>query len=405
MKILVVDDEAFSRNVLSAMLRRCGYTVYEAPDGEVAWNVLHDEDIRLVVSDWVMPNLSGIELCRRVRSAGFDHYVYVILCTSKGEIADYIAGMDAGADDFMLKPISSEELRVRVRAGERVLHLERRLADKNRELEDTHTALQGAYERIKNDVKAAAWIQHNLLPPPNVRAQGVACNWCFRPSSYMSGDILNFFAIDDRHVGFYLLDVSGHGVPAALHSVALSLVLTPDSAHNSPLKKYDADCGEFTVVRPSEVISELNQRFQARDDKYFTMSYGVLDSRSSLLRVAQAGNPNPVLIHPGGHVRTLSSGGMPVGLWPDMDFDSVEVPFTRGDRLVLYSDGISECANENHEEFGDARLLEYLSSTADRPLREMLNGLERELESWHGCADFEDDVSLLALESIGEEIS
>jgi sigma-B regulation protein RsbU (phosphoserine phosphatase) len=387
------------------MLRRCGCTVFEAPDGEIAWHVLRSEDIRLVVSDWIMPNLSGIDLCRRIRTADFGHYIYVILCTSKGEIADYIAGMDAGADDFMVKPISSEELRVRVRAGERVLHLERRLADKNRELENANAALQSAYERIENDIKAAAWVQHNLLPPPDFKAQGVACSWCFRPSSYMSGDIFNFFAVDERHVGFYLLDVSGHGVPAALRSVALSLVLTPDGAHNSPLKRYDADCGGVNVVRPSEVISELNERFQAKDDKYFTMSYGVFDSRTSLLHLAQAGNPNPVLIRQGREVKTLSSGGMPVGLWPDIDFDSVEIPFTRGDRLVLYSDGISECANANREEFGDARLLDYLSTTTDLPLGDMLNGLERELERWHGSAEFEDDVSLLALELIGEDIS
>ena len=215
----------------------------------------------------------------------------------------------------------------------------------------------------------------------------------------MSGDIFNFFSLDEHHVGFYLLDVAGHGVPAAMRSVALSLVLTPDGAHNSPLKKFDA------IVRPNEVISELNRRFQAKDDQYFAMSYGVLDSKSSVLRLAQAGNPNPVLIQPGGQVKTLSNGGMPIGLCPEMDFDFVEVPVAVGDRLLLYSDGISECANSQHEEFGDARLLEYLSKSAHHPLDDVLNGLERELERWHGSSDFDDDVSLLALELIGEEIS
>lgn len=405
MKILVVDDETTSRSVVSALLRKFGYTVLEAANGEIAWGLLQTVDIRLVVSDWMMPEVSGIDLCKRIRSAGFDHYVYVILCTSKGERADYLEGMDAGADDFMVKPIVSEELRVRVHAGERVLHLERTLADKNLELQTANVALKSAYERIETDVRAAAWMQQNLLPARELQTQGISCNWCFRPSSYLSGDIFNFFPVDDRHVGFYLLDVSGHGVPAAMRSVALSLVLTPDGAHDTPVKRYDAGCGEFNVVYPGDVISELNKRFQTKDDKYFTMSYGVLDSSSCVLHLAQAGNPNPVLIERGGHVKTLSNGGMPVGLWPEMEFDSVEVPFTRGSRLILYSDGVSECANANHEEFGDARLLAYLSSTADRPLDEVLNGLERELESWHGSAEFEDDVSLLALELIGEEIS
>jgi len=404
MKILVVDDEALSRNIASTLLRKGGYTVFEAADGEIAWQTMCDHDIRLLVSDWVMPNLSGLELCRRIRAACFEHYIYVILCTSKGEKADYIEGMNAGADDLMVKPITADELSVRIRAGERVLELERTLADQNRKLEHANSSLQGAYERIENDVKAAAWVQQNLLPEPDLETQGVACNWRFRPSSYMSGDIFNFFPLDERHVGFYLLDVSGHGVPAAMRSVALSVALTPDGAHNSPLKRYDAACGDIVVVRPSDVISELNERFQTRDDKHFTMSYGVLDPHRRVLRLAQAGNPNPVLIRRGGRVTTLSNGGMPVGLWPEIDFDSVEVPFELGDRLVLYSDGISECANSQNEEFGDARMLAYLSNACNSSLESMLKGLERELERWHGSVDFEDDVSVLALELVREEI-
>jgi phosphoserine phosphatase RsbU/P len=403
MKILVVDDDPVSLAFASSLLRGCGYEVLEAHDGEAAWRLLQTQEIRLVVSDWMMPNLTGTGLCRRIRSAGFSHYVYVILCTSKGEKADLIEGMDSGADDFMVKPISMEEIRVRVRAGERVLTLERTLAEKHRELETANGALQTAYRRMEDDLRAAAWVQQNLLPPPTINALGVACRWCFRPSSYMSGDIFDFFAVDERYVGFYLLDVAGHGIPAAMRSVALSLVLTPDSVHGGPLRRYDAAGGIFEVVEPRDVISELNRRFQAKDDKYFTMSYGVLDSVSSVLRLAQAGNPNPVLIESGGSVRSLSTGGMPVGLFPDMDFDCIEVPLQRGDRLVMYSDGLSECANTDAEEFGDTRFLEYLTRTATEPLGSVLSGLERGLESWHGSPHFEDDVSLLALELIGEE--
>src|SRR4029453_13608998 len=126
------------------------------------------------------------------RGASLDRYVYVILCTSKGEKADLIQGMDAGADDFLVKPISPEELRVRVRAGERVLELERRLADRNRELEHANGQLTEACQRIEEDISAAKGIQESLLPLPELRTLGVACNWCLRPSNYMSGDIFNF---------------------------------------------------------------------------------------------------------------------------------------------------------------------------------------------------------------------
>src|ERR1700761_7109317 len=129
-RILLVDDAPVGRLLSATFLRRCGYEVLEASDGQQALEILSREQISLVISDWVMPNVSGIELCRRIRATVSDHYTYLILCTSKGEKADLIEGMDAGADDFLVKPISQEELRVRIRAGERVLHLEHGLAER-----------------------------------------------------------------------------------------------------------------------------------------------------------------------------------------------------------------------------------------------------------------------------------
>ena len=185
-------------------------------------------------------------------------------------------------------------------AGERILQLEERLADRNTELALSNVQLESAYGRIEADIRAAAWAQENLLPRPGLNALGVACNWRYRPSSYMAGDIFNFFALDERHVGFYLLDVSGHGVPAAMFSVALSMLLNPDATDGSPLKRYDRAAGRFELAEPREVMAELNRRFQSKDDRYFTMTYGLLDSETSLLRLAQAGNPNPLLIDPEG---------------------------------------------------------------------------------------------------------
>ena len=133
------------------------------------------------------------------------------------------------------------------------------------------------------------------------------------------------------------------------------------------------------------------------------MSYGLLDAQRSLLRLAQAGNPNPLLIQTEGGVRSLTSGGMPVGLWPDIDIDYIEIPFAPGDRLVLYSDGITECTNDDGEEFGDERLVQYLAASAQGSLDMMLHGLERRLEHWRGSTGFRDDISLLAVELIGQE--
>jgi len=404
MKILLVDDDPIACSILSMLLVSQGHEVIEATDGLLAWELVQQggqDGINFVLSDWMMPNLAGVDLCRKIRAANLDRYVYVILCTSRGEKSDLIEGMDAGADDFLVKPISPEELRVKVRAGERVLSLQQGLADKNRELAQTNTQLQSAHRLVQDDLKAAAWMQQRLLPQPAQRAHGLECAWRLQPCGYIAGDIFNIFALDDREMGFYLLDVCGHGVPAAMLSVTLSMMLTPEATHGSPLKRFNQETGRSEVLSPSEAVRELNRRFQSKDDRYFTMIYGLFDTESSTLRIAQAGHPGPILLHPGEPAGILGEGGMPVGLWPKMELDCFTIPVVKGDRLILYSDGVTECASPDGEAFGERRLLAYLDLCAASPhddLHSLLDELLQQLRQWHGADEFEDDISLLAIE-------
>jgi sigma-B regulation protein RsbU (phosphoserine phosphatase) len=398
MKILLVDDDSVARGILSCLLQQQGHEVVETTDGQLAWELVKRGDISFIVSDWLMPNLAGVDLCRKIRAAGFDRYIYVILCTSKGARSDLIEGMDAGADDFLVKPISPEELRVKVRAGERVLSLQQGLADKNRELARINSSLETAHQLLEKDLQAAAWMQRRLLPSPAVLAHGLRCEWRLQPSGYVAGDTFNLFAIDENQVAFYLLDVSGHGVPAAMLSVTLSMMLTPDETAGNPLKRYNRDSATFELLSPEEAIRVLNQRFTSQDDRYFTMIYGLFDSRRSTLSLAQAGHPSPILISKAGEMKVLGTGGMPVGLWPDIEFDCFQISADHGDRLLLYSDGVTECTNIQGEAFGERRLLSYLERRAAQPLDELLGGLLTEIKEWHAIPDFADDVSLLAIE-------
>lgn len=401
MKILLVDDDSVTRRVLCALLRNQGHEVMEAPDGERGWQLVQETDISFVVSDWMMPGLAGVDLCRRIRAAGLNRYIYVILCTSRGEKSDLIEGMDAGADDFLVKPVQADELRVKVRAGERVLRLQQGLAEKNQELARINSQLHSSHKLIEDDLKAAAWMQQTLLPSPALKANGLRCHWRFEPSGYVAGDIFNFFEMDDGQVGFYLLDVSGHGVPAAMLSVTLSMVLTPDMTRGSPLKRLNPQTQQPEVLRPDAVIRDLNVRFQSKDERYFTMIYGLIDPASATLRIAQAGHPGPILIPNHGPLRTLGTGGMPVGLWKEIDFDCFELRISPGDRLLLYSDGVTECLNTGGEAFGENRLLDYLSPRALQPMDELLGGILKELGNWRAHPDSADDISLLAIDIAG----
>jgi len=374
-----------------------GHEVLEAADGELAWRMVVEGKVSFVVLDWLMPNLAGVDLCRRIRAAELDWYVYVILCTSKGAKSDLIEGMDAGADDFLVKPISAEELRVKVRAGERVLSLQQGLTEKNRELARINEQLKSAHERVEDDLKAAAWMQQKLLPHPAHEAHGIRCEWRLKPSGYIAGDIFNVFPLSEHETGFYLLDVCGHGVPAAMLSVTLSMMLTPDATHGSPLKRHDRATGLSSVLSPEEAVRELNERFQFRDDRYFTMIYGILDTCTSTLRVAQAGHPGPALIRKGKVPEIVGTGGMPVGLWSEIEFDCFDLVLGQGDRLLLYSDGVTEGVNAQGDIFGENRLLACIEKAASGSLGGLLDGLLDQVGNWSGGV-FADDISLLAIE-------
>ena len=404
MRVLLVDDDPVARTLSSYLLRNSGHDVAEASDGSEALEILAKERIPFVISDWLMPNVTGLELCRQIRQDAKDHYTYIILCTSKGDKKDFIEGMEAGADDFLVKPFSKEELRVRVRAGERVVNLEQGLALQNRELTALNAKLLDAHSQIEADLQAAAWMQASLLPSTSSKTPGINSEWRFRPSRYVAGDTLNIFPIDQDHIAFYLLDVSGHGVPAAMLSVTLSMLLTPENTSGSPLKRFDSATQTYLPASPEEAVSELNRRFQSRDDQYFTMIYGLLDTNNLMLRFSQAGHPNPLLIQNGCRLQALGEGGAPVGILPRAEYDSIQIQLHLGDRLVLYSDGVTECTNPAGDLFGEQRLQDYLALAGRKPLDEMLGGLENEMEVWHGKREFDDDISLLALEVTNREV-
>jgi two-component system cell cycle response regulator len=149
-RILVADDDLTTRLVLTGLLRKWGHEVVAAVDGTQAWETMQGVDApTLAILDWMMPGLSGVEVCGRVRSLPSDQPPYLIILTSKGEKADIVAGLDAGADDYLAKPFDPGELRARVNVGQRMIDLEARLLEARDALahEATHDPLTGAFNR------------------------------------------------------------------------------------------------------------------------------------------------------------------------------------------------------------------------------------------------------------------
>lgn len=392
MRILVADDVAVNRLLLSRTLQRWGHSVVSVADGSEAWEALQKEQFSFVISDWIMPRMSGIDLCRQIRAAGFSSYVYVILLTSLGHSNEIVEGLEAGADDFIHKPFNEDELRARVQAGERVVALERGLLE-------SHAQLKQAYATLQEDLLAASQMQRELLPLPNIAVPGLHCAWFFCPHTFVAGDAFNVHRLDEQHIGFYTIDVAGHGVAAAMQSVTLSRVLSPLPGQDSLLKLTIPEPPHYLLYPPEIVVRNLNERFQSDTDtmRYFTMVYGILDLVRNRVRLTQAGHPAP-LHQRGQTVTPIGLGGYPIGILPGASYESHEFDFLPGDRLVLYSDGVTECENLRGVEYSVERLATVLREKRRVPLWTAINDIECDLRQWRGSETFDDDVTLFAIE-------
>lgn len=408
MRILIADDSKLIQTLLVTLLKKWGHEVIIAQSGEQAWEILQREPVQFLISDWMMPGMDGPTLCRKIRAAKFPGYVYTILLTAIATKESIIEGMEAGADDYLAKPFNSEELRVRILAGVRLLQLESELKEKNQKLDD-------AYKIIERDLKGAGEMQRNLLPAPSVRFDNAYFEWLFLPATFVAGDIFNYFRVlDDQHVAFYHLDVSGHGVPSAMLSVTLSKVISAEMGVNNPLqvatptpalpfkdRRQNRGHDKATLASPDVAVANLNKTFQnnSHNDLYFTMVYGTLNLATGELQFCQAGHPSPIFLPKDGDATSVGTGGFPVGMFPDLTFESCTLHLQSGDRFFLYSDGITECLSEDGQEiFGEARLREWIEAHRHLPLSELKNALKQKLLEWRGKAEFEDDISFLALE-------
>jgi sigma-B regulation protein RsbU (phosphoserine phosphatase) len=387
-KVLVADDTALWRRALSDALAQWGYEAVCVEDGERAWQAIReDPGIAVLVTDWVMPGASGPELCRRVRALGRTRYLPIILLTSRGERDDLAQALEAGADAFVRKPFHPPELLAQLHVAERILSLEQRL---EREIE----RVTGAMTRIEADLANAAEIVRRLLPERPPALPGLRLGWHHRACAHLGGDLFDVFRLGPDHAGLYVLDVSGHGTAAALHSVGLSRALCAAPEGDGVLLR------RGRPVAPERVAAELDRRFPLLEQsgQFLTLFYGVLDLRSLRLDYVRAGHPGPVHVRAGAARFLDEGGGVPIGLGRRARWRGEQLALERGDLLLLFSDGAYETQDARGEEFGLERLTRAAGELAPLGAERGVEALRRRLDEFRGPAAARDDVTLLGLE-------
>ena len=321
--LLIVDDEKLVRIVMKRRLAKLNLCVLEAQNGKEALEILQQESVDLIVSDWMMPELDGLGLCKAVKGNVQFQSIHLILMTALVQPEQLAEGLNCGADDFLLKSSSDQEILARISAGLRARQL--RL-----DLEESYRVISEKQEELDAELNSASEFVRTLLPVQGEVFPGIQLGWEFLPSSQLGGDLFQVAQWGDDHLGIMVLDMSGHGIGPALRAVSLSMQFKREHISSS-----------FPSYDPGEIVTGLNAKNPMTDQgDYFTIWVGVLQLSTHVLRFSSAGHPGGILIRNEGPSSILGGKTWPVGFSFDETYETHNITLTKGDRLYLFSDGI-----------------------------------------------------------------
>ncbi len=383
--VLVVDDNRVNRRLLTAILEKDGCRVIEAEDGAPGVELAREHLPDLILLDIMMPGTDGFQACRQLKADPVTQGIPVIFLSALSEVSNKVKGLTLGAVDYIPKPFERTEVVARVRSHLELQRLTRRLQERQKQIDE--------------DLAAAAEIQRSLLPAALSEAKEVEIDWRFLPCERIGGDVFNFSTLDERHVSIYMIDVAGHGVPAAMVTVSVARSLSAETGY---VVNKSSDSDGIEVRSPSEVLDRLDMEYPIeRFGKHFTIAYLVLDRWTGVLRYSLGGHPPLLVVRANGTIEWLAEGGPLIGLGGLLPFDEGECQLQPGDRFFLYTDGIPEFECPQGTFFGEDRMAETLAKGTGLSLERACDDLLADLGDFgHGEA-YQDDVTLLGVQFVG----
>jgi len=269
---------------------------------------------------------------------------------------------------------------------------------KNKQLEKAFSELREKNEKIKLDIKAAGLVQSQLLPNNIKEIGSLKIAWKFVPSSHIAGDIFNIMPLDDRHIAIYIIDVSGHGVQAAMLAVLIHNFFRLGIDNRTIKEKAGQELTIENLLEPDQVMKSLNKNFPMETyEAYFTGIYGVFNTESFKMKIANAGHPGPLVIRKDKSMEFLNKADIPIGILPNSKYKSYTYKFKSGDSFVLYTDGIYEFSVNNGNEMNKEVMSEIINKQKGDLKTKFEFAVEKILKMSVN-SEFEDDVSLFGLE-------
>jgi sigma-B regulation protein RsbU (phosphoserine phosphatase) len=346
-RILVADDDASSRKLLVKILTRAGFSCTQAPDGFEALKALHADPPSLLLLDFDMPGKDGAEVLRELRKDANAAIAQIptIMLTGHGGEASEVLCLEAGADDFVTKPINQAVLRARIETQLRLRSMRSQLQKQNDELE--------AWRRnLERDLEAARLTQQSLIPqkPPVLPGWDIAA--LYRPVIQVGGDIYGWLRMADGRTLFWIADATGHGASAALLTTLAKLLFHHGTVeHNEPAEIMKAVNNDFRSI------------FGARS--FMTAMCVALDATNGRISVVGAGHPPLLVARSGGRTEAIPSSAPPLGLLERSEFVETNVALEPGDAFFLYTDGLYGAGHDENPRLSSTRLSEMLQPMAE----------------------------------------
>jgi sigma-B regulation protein RsbU (phosphoserine phosphatase) len=394
-KILLVRKNNPTADRLHRMLRNSGYFILHAADPGGTVRMLGERPDLLLFDTEMVDDFRPDQWTPMVMRCR-NHPLPCLLFSSNGRNPVPVKPLAPWVTDTLLHPIDGHEVRYKI-ANQLTIHklrYERDLAQK---------LLLTKQQELEEYRRSAARIQRALLPEHLPALKNLECAWSFMPCEKIGGDLFNVTPLIDDTLLIYLLDVSGHGVSAAMVTVSVHQSLSPTGS--KWLKTQASLDNRCACLSPAEILGQLDREYPfERFGKFFTMTCLLLHTPSGCLRFSSAGHPPPVLIRADGSYELLSRGGPIIGTGANLPFEEGELTLGEGDRVFLYSDGIIEHTDPDGDMFGPRRLYGKLQQQKKRRLSVACDKTVEALHDFGQKTPFKDDVTLLGIEYRGHDL-